>query len=191
MTAILFENFWTLLIIGVVFSGLAWYLAVERRTKFWLLAAKILPLVFAILLAINYFVVTDREEIQTQVVKLITACQAGNVDTLKPLIDNDFSATGLTKNEILAELKHIFARLTLANVQLLDVANNPPVVRLVCLTQITTKSGDDLARIHSEWELTFRKRDKTWLLDTVRPVRLMTRPVNDIREILRESHQVP
>jgi len=190
MMTILFERFWLLLGLGVVLTGVAYMRATEQRTKCWRLAVGSVPVIFAILLTINVWVVTDREAIRKQLTLLVEACKKSDTVSLGQLMDNDFSANGMDKKELLGHLKDAFDRLSIADVRLTDVQINPPtpVVRLASFAHVVGKSGEDYTWIRSDWELTFRKQKGQWMLYEVRPLSLFAEPIKDIREILNRSH---
>lgn len=192
MTTFLLEKFWTLLILGLLLSGLAFHLAGQRRTAFWRWAGRIVPLVFAVLLVINYFVVTDREAIQGRIDRIIAACKTGDVEDLRPLLADDFSATGLTKSDLLDAIKEVFDRLQINSVRLMDVVNNPPYVQLRALTNVVSKRGGmNFDWVDSEWKLTFKRSGDAWLLFDIQPIKFYKHDVGTMQEVLRESHQAP
>jgi hypothetical protein len=191
MNSFLFEYFWLWLFAGLAASGGCIFLSAQRRTTFWLVAAKIVPVIFTFLLIVNICVVTDQEAIQAQLDQILSACTAGDVARLGKLLDEDFSASGMTKQEFLEQAKGAFTRLTLGQISLSDVVMNPPrhSVRLASYTHLRSRGGNDFGWIRSDWELTFLKRNKIWLLHDVQPLSLYLQPVKDMREIFNRSHQ--
>jgi hypothetical protein len=192
MNSFLFEHFWLWLFVGLAASGGCIYLSAQRRTTFWVVAAKIVPVLFTFLLIVNICVVTDREAIRAQLDQILSSCTAGDVARLGKLLDEDFSASGMTKQEFLAQAKEAFSRLTLGQISLSDVVMNPHrhSVRLASYTHLLARGGNDFGWIRSDWELTFQKRDKTWLLHDVQPLSLYLQPIKDMRDIFNRSHQV-
>ncbi len=192
MMAILLERFWLLLGLGVVLSVFSFMRAIDRRTKFWLIAAKVVPAVFLVLVVINLRVVTDREALKRQLDRLVTVCENGDTVALGALMDKDFSASGMDKDQLLAAVHDIFRRLKIEQVRFSDVQVNPPppVIKVASYAHIVSKSGADFSWIRSDWELTFRKNGDTWMLFEVRPIGLMAQPVKDIREVLNASRGV-
>ncbi len=191
MSNFLFGHFWLWLTVALVASVASFLMAVQRRTWFWLVAAKIVPIFFSLLLVVNICVVTDREAIREQLDNLIAACTAGDADAFGMLLDDDFSATGMTKKEFQNQARGAFARMNIVRVRLSDLEIKPPVpmavVKLASFSHVVAKGGTDFGWIPSDWELTFRKRGKTWLLYDVRPLSLFRQPIQDIREIFSRS----
>jgi hypothetical protein len=190
MKALLFEQFWLMLAIGIAVSIVSFYLAVNRRTRFWLAAAKVVPVVFLVLLAVNLRVVTDREAIGRQVNRLIAACEAGNTETLRELLDEDFTATGLSKADILVSARDVFTRMRLDQIRVSGVENKPPMVEFVSYTHVISRNGTDYGWVRSDWHLEFRRDNGTWRLFDVRPISVLMQPVSDMREVLDRSRQV-
>ena len=196
MKALLLEHFWLLLGIGVVASIAAFYLAVQRRTKACLLAAKIVPAVFVILLVLNWFVVTDREAVKIALDQLIAACEAGDTKALGALIDDQFSATGMSKRQFLDAVAPVFTQLKIENVYLQGLENNPAtapapaVVRFTAWADIVGNTGGKYGKVQSAWKLTFQNRDNTWLLYDVQPISVNFQPINDVRQVIRSAESV-
>jgi hypothetical protein len=105
----IFEQSWLLLIVaGAVFLGLAFFrdlLPPKRGWLFWLL-----PVVIAILaFAIDFFVRTDKEKIETVLAKSCRAVEAEDIRALAPLISNDYRDSVHPSKQAL--LKHFGERL--------------------------------------------------------------------------------
>ena len=188
---LLLEHFWVLFGIGLIVSAGTFFLAMQRRTRLWLMGVKIVPVVFAVLLAINYFVVTQREAIGSQLDKLLNACEMGNIDAIAALLDDDVTASGMNKTELVEQVREVFGRMDL-DILRSSAENNPPsrVTKITALTQIRSKSGTSYGAVPSQWTITFRKPEKEWLIWEIQPISLQGRPVNDIRDVLKKSHQV-
>jgi hypothetical protein len=195
MTELLFEKFWLMLGLGIIVSGsvIAW--ANQRRTPRLVKAAKIVPVVFALLLLMNWWVITDREAIRMQIKKLVAACEKGDADAMGKLFDKQFSAQGLTREDLVTEVKKVFENLRIANVWLLDVQidvnRQTPTAKLATTASIVSQANHDYGSVRSDWELEFIRRDeKGWLVYTLRPLSVMLNPVNDIRDVIRSARWV-
>jgi hypothetical protein len=195
MTELLFEKFWLMLGLGIIASGsvIAW--AYQRRTTKLIRAAKIVPIAFAVLLALNWWVITDREAIRTQIDKLVAACEQGDADAMGKLLDKQFSAQGLTRADLVTDVKQVFENLHIANVWLrdvqIDVERQTPIVKMATSASIVSHSNNNYGSVLSDWELEFVKREeKGWLIYNLRPLSVMLRPVDDIREVIRSARWV-
>jgi hypothetical protein len=196
MSELLFEKFWLLLLIALVVSGGVIYWAMQRRTKKLMRAAKVVPVVFAFLLALNVWVITEREAIREQTNQLIRVCEQGSAEALGAMLDPQFSAQGLSGGDFVEQVSEAFERLKIPNVTLLGVEIKPggqagkPVVKLVTFAHIVGKGGNDYGNVRSAWELTYIKRDTGWYLYELRPLSIQMKPVSDIREVMDSARFV-
>lgn len=195
MTELLFEKFWLMLGLGIIASGsvIAW--ANQRRTPKLVKIAKIVPVAFALLLALNWWVITDREAIRLQITRLIDACEKGDAVALGKLLDKQFSAQGLTRENLVADTKKVFENLRITNVWLLDVQidvnRQTPSAKLATSAGIVSQANHDYGSVRSDWELEFiRRGEKGWLIYNLRPLSVMLRPVDDIRELIRSARWI-
>ena len=195
MTELFFEKFWLMLALGIIASAsvIAW--AYQRRTRKLIRAAKIVPVVCLLLLALNGWVITDREAIRTQLDGLIAACEQGDADAMGQYLDEQFSAQGLTRENLVAEMRHIFENVRIANVRLWDVQihvdRTTPISQIATSANIRSSSNRDYGSMRSDWELEFVKREeKGWRVYSLRPLSVMLKPVSDIRELFHSAQWV-
>lgn len=190
MNALLFEDLWLLLAIGIIVSAFCIYRAMNRRTPLWRNAARIASSLFIVLLAMNYLVVTDREAIERQFEKVIKACEAGNADELAALLDDDFTATGMSKQDLIAGARDVFDRMRFEQIRVSGEEIKPPAIQFVAYTHIVGKGGTDFSWVRSDWRLEFRKRDQAWRLFDVRPLSVLMQPVKNMQEVMGRSRQI-
>jgi hypothetical protein len=195
MEELLFEKFWLMLGLGIIVSGIVISLAWQRRTPKLVRAAKIVPAVFAFLIAMNLWVITDREAIHIQVKSLIAACEKGDAKAVGKLFDQQFSAQGLTRDKLVTELNDVFGNLRIDNIWLsdeqIDANRQTPIVKIATRAEIVSRSGHDYGWVASDWELEFVKREgKGYLVYSLKPLSVMLKPVNDIREVINSARWV-
>ena len=190
MSELLFESFWSMLLIALVVSGGVAYWAFERRRKNLILAAKIVPICFAFLVGLNLWVVTEREAIREQTDKLIKACEKGDVKTIYAMLDEQFSAQGLTGEYFAETLSDVFDRLSIPNVMLLGVEIKPPTAKIATFAHIVGKGGNDYGSVRSDWLITFINRDTGWYIYELKPLSIQMKPVSDIREVIDSARFV-
>jgi hypothetical protein len=105
----IFEQPWLLLIVaGVIFVGVAIFrdaLPKKRAWLFWLLPVVIAAAAFAI----DYFVVTDKEQIEDALTAACKAVENEDIRSLEPLIWSNYSDTFHPTKQVL--LNHFQVRL--------------------------------------------------------------------------------
>ncbi len=183
MKALLFEQFFTLTAICILLSAITFYYA---NRKIFLITL----MISALLLAINHFVVTDREAIRARTYQLIHACKSEDKPTIAKIIDADFDADGLSKKQLLEFADEAFARLKIDKIRIWGFEIHPPVIRFITLAHIVGISGEDYGSVRSDWELTFVKRKDNWYLIKARPLSINLKPINTIRDIFSTARSV-
>ncbi len=183
MKALLLEHFFTLSAICLLTSTIIFFYA-SRKTFFIAIATS------AILLAINHFVVTDKEAIRIRTMQLIQSAKEENSEKIAQMIADDFNSDGLNKSQLLEFANEAFAHLKLKNIRVWGMEINPPVIRFVTLAHIVSQSDSDYGSIRSDWELTFEKRNNNWLLKKARPLSINLKPINGIRDIFSAAQAV-
>ncbi len=183
MKALLFEQFFTLTAICVLISAIVFYYS-SKKTFLVTLAISI------ILLAINHFVVTDKEAINIATKQLIQACKNEDNAKIANMIADNFNSDGLTKSQLLSLAEEAFAHLKLENIRVWGMEIHPPIVRFATLAHIVGKSGSDYGSIRSDWELRFQKQNDKWLVIKARPLSINLKPINSIKEIFSAARAV-
>jgi hypothetical protein len=190
MSELLFEDFWLLLLVAFIVSGGLIYWAYQRRTRKLILMAKIVPALFAFLLGLNLWVITEREALRARLDQLVEACEKGETNEIGAMLDEQFTAQGLTGEDLIHQLKDVFNRLKFPRVILLEVENRPPVVNLSTAVDVVSTTGHDYGRVFSSWELTFIKRSTGWYLYELKPVNVQFKPMTNIREVIDSARWV-
>ncbi len=190
MTELLFESFWTLLVLDVIFSlsAAAWYIV--RRTPAAWNATRIVPAIFAVLLAINVMVETDREAIRKELGKLISACKSGNANAIVDLMAPDFTSGDYQRQTILKALNNLFNSIRVESVTLTSVQNTPPVITIATFSNIRSRSGNDYSMVKSDWTLEYVRQDGRWLLRTIKPISINNMSIKDMHEVFNTAHTV-
>jgi len=187
MSALFFEDFWLLLLLAIVVSGGLIYWAYQRRTKRLILMAKVIPCIFAFLIGLNLWVITEREALRQQVDRLVDACERGDVIEINAMIDTQFTAQGMAGEEFIQQLKDVFERLKFPRIILLEVETKPKVVNISTAVDVVSTSGHDYGRFFSRWELTFIKRSTGWYLSELKPLSVQFKPAANIREVINSA----
>ncbi len=183
MKALLFEQFFMLLAICILISAIVFRYA-SRKAFFATLAISVL------LLAINHFVITDKEAIIANTKQLIQAAKKEDKDKIAKLIANNFNANGITKSQLLELADEAFSHLKLDDIRVWGIETYPPKVRFITLAHIIGKTGQDYGSIRSDWELTFEKQNGHWLLINARPLSINLKPIKGLRDIFSAARTV-
>ena len=171
----IFDQPWTLLVIGV------WLIiAVLIAARFWPLKFTrkhllIGPAVIALAFALDYFVVTDREKIETIMDTLVWATQEEQAEDIVKFISPDYT----DKNHRSREVFNQVCRKILSQPQIeknwvtdqqLEFNKPRATVMITVLTQLDPRNRwiAGVSVIKTSWILDFSKQpDKSWLIDKV------------------------
>jgi hypothetical protein len=101
MKHVLFENpTWLLVILAVVELAIFWYW-LKRRTKRSAMTLLIPPILAGLLLGLATLVVTDREQIQSNLQQIADDYQAGRLDAAALYLDDAYEGFGGDKQSLL------------------------------------------------------------------------------------------
>ncbi|NLX05488.1 MAG: hypothetical protein GXY33_10120 [Phycisphaerae bacterium] len=144
------------------------------------------PPIMLVLLAVNYFVVTDREDIRNKVKIGVQACRDGNADALRPIIASSFSTEGLDRDALIAIAREVFQHVKLQSVWVTDVQIDVPEARLAALSELATTGGPQGA-VKSDWQLIFTEEADGWKISSVKPISINNVPYEKLLEVVGEA----
>jgi hypothetical protein len=151
-------------------AGAIWH---ERRSRQWLKALAVPPILAGIVLAVSTLVVTDREQIIQATERIARNVEAGNVAAAEVYLDDDYDGLGFSKAGVLAVGKEVLKNYRVKRVGFtrftVEVTGADAAVRLDTL--ITLDNG---VRTTLVWDVRWIKRPGGWrILHVAEP---QTRP---------------
>lgn len=167
MTTLL-ENPLPIIVAGGLAATLALVVFLSRRNAASLAALVGAVAVTAILLLVERFVTTDREQVENSIAAMLDAVEANNVAGVLDHID---PAAAKIRADVQALMPLI--KVDVANAASVDVtvddATNPPSAAVTCrayLHGIHHQSGTPVGYINQQVDLHWLKRGDRWLLDS-------------------------
>ncbi len=163
----LFENPIIVAVAGGLLATLALVVFLSRRSGASLGALIGAVSLTVLLLAVERFVVTDREQVENSIVEMLDAVQANNVAGVLEWIDPAEIDIRSDVQTLMPMIKVDVANAGSVEV-IVDSAANPPTADVVCrafLRGIHTQSGTPVGYINQQVDLHWVKRGERWLLD--------------------------
>lgn len=167
MTTLL-ENPVAIVAIGALAATVAMVVFLARRSLESLITLVGIVLATLLALAVERFVVTDREQVQSGVAAMLEAIEANDLQGVLAWIDPAAKTMRADASALMPQIKVEKAR-ALGKVEVtVDLAKQPPTARCTFrafLQGVHTKSGMQVAYFNQQVDIDWVKRGDTWLMD--------------------------
>lgn len=190
MQALLFER--PLLLIAVLAAvqfALTWHWARSRTRRASRVALTALIL-FPLLLALQAWVVTDRERVTAVCREMADAMDAGEVARVGSHVSPTFAVGTMDRPALLEALEGVLTRVKVEEPRLTDfeVTTDGDQARatFAASCRLVTAGAIESGML-SRWELTFRRIDRRWQVVEIRPIPTPWLPHRSLDEVIRAA----
>jgi len=150
--------------------------------------ARSLPVVLAIIVALflqQWLIVTDREKILAQLDAFVAAITAEDRPAIERLIDDDYSADGMNREDVIAFLAESLERVDIFDTRLrrrdVTVTGDTAGLDLGAMATVRIKGGVGEFH-HCRWRIDWRLRD-AWRITALTPVEIDTIPFKTLQQV--------
>jgi len=180
LTLNIFEQPWTLVVIGAWLILAVWIASRYWPLKFTRKHLLIGPIVIALAFAVDYLVVTDREKIETIMDTVVKAAEEEQAEDIIQFISADYRDSFHDSRESFTSLcRQIFSKPQIEKNwitdQQLDLAETQANVWITAVSRLDERNqwAAGISVIKTAWRLEFSKQpDKSWLIDTIEFIEL-------------------
>ena len=188
MAGLLFERAWILLLLLLASAFVMVQVWARRRsraaaTRVWIVLASavVLPL-------LSVLVQTPRERIIDVCRALARSADAGDVPGLAVHFAMDFQASNLDRETLLARIEQSLLKYRVDAVELrgfeVTVRGEGAAAEFRAACNVRSSEAF-LDRVLSRWRLTFRRRDRQWMVTSIEALPMPRSPIHGLEAVLR------
>lgn len=178
ITTFLFEQPWLQAVIGgaamlIVLAGFWWALREGRSSRGWAIATVAVALLIGAGQFAQWAVVTDREQIRTQLDRVAAALEQGDVKSILDVTDEALIAQGRTRQQFERYLDGTLSSMKIRtpNIHRLEIVFPSATVAYVTVSGMATIESSGYSGIVSgSWKMEFNRTGGVWKIVTVEPV---------------------
>ncbi|HKQ46713.1 MAG TPA: nuclear transport factor 2 family protein [Phycisphaerae bacterium] len=158
-----------------------------RRRYMETFGKHILPaaaVLLAALFAIQYLVVTDREEIEKALEEFVAAIEANDSARIDAAISDDYSSEAMVKQDIVAFIERTLSRLKIYDTRFhrRDVTVQDEPAEMIVAARATVSVEGGVGEMHwGSWRIDWLREGGTWRIVAIRPIMLDTQEISGMK----------